>query len=346
VAALGIAAAVATVAAPGTASARPADANAAQQAADDAAAQVARLLVQLGDAQAAADSARARAEAARARYDATRADVEAAQAAVGAAQAAVQRAEQDLAGARAAVAAFARSSYMSGSTSPGLQAVLTSDGPGQLLERAALLDAAGQNRSDVVGQLTVARRQATDAAAAAQTALDGAAALEQQAAADLSAADQASAEAEQTVAGVQAQQAAMQGQLDRTRATLVELQTQQAAAQQDVAQQEVAAPAAAPVPPSTPSAPAPAPTPEPAPTAGAHDWDAVALCESGGNWSINTGNGYYGGLQFSQSTWDAFGGSGYAPRADLATKSEQITVAERVLAAQGAGAWPTCGRSL
>jgi hypothetical protein len=77
-----------------------------------------------------------------------------------------------------------------------------------------------------------------------------------------------------------------------------------------------------------------------------HDWDAVALCESGGNWSIDTGNGYYGGLQFSPSTWLSFGGGAYAPRADLATEAEQIAVAEKVLAVQGAGAWPTCGRSL
>jgi Transglycosylase-like domain len=80
--------------------------------------------------------------------------------------------------------------------------------------------------------------------------------------------------------------------------------------------------------------------------AGAGVWDKVAKCESSGNWSTNTGNGYYGGLQFSQSTWDSFGGGAYASRADLATKSEQITVAERVLDAQGRGAWPTCGRNL
>jgi peptidoglycan hydrolase-like protein with peptidoglycan-binding domain len=72
-------------------------------------------------------------------------------------------------------------------------------------------------------------------------------------------------------------------------------------------------------------------------------WDSVASCESGGNWSINTGNGYYGGLQFSGSTWRAYGGSSYAPRADLASRTEQITVAQRVLASQGPGAWPTCG---
>jgi LysM repeat protein len=68
-------------------------------------------------------------------------------------------------------------------------------------------------------------------------------------------------------------------------------------------------------------------------------WDSVAQCESTNNWSINTGNGYYGGLQFSQSTWDAYGGQQYAARADLASKSEQIAVAEKTLAGQGWGAW-------
>jgi LysM repeat protein len=68
-------------------------------------------------------------------------------------------------------------------------------------------------------------------------------------------------------------------------------------------------------------------------------WDAVAQCESGGNWHINTGNGYYGGLQFSQSSWAAAGGLQYAPRADLATKDQQIAVAEKLLALQGPGAW-------
>ncbi len=71
-------------------------------------------------------------------------------------------------------------------------------------------------------------------------------------------------------------------------------------------------------------------------------WDAVAQCESGGNWSINTGNGYYGGLQFDQATWNAYGGQSYAPRADGASKSAQIAVAERTLAAQGWGSWPVC----
>ena len=71
-------------------------------------------------------------------------------------------------------------------------------------------------------------------------------------------------------------------------------------------------------------------------------WNKVAACESTNNWSINTGNGYYGGLQFAQSTWEAFGGTRYAPRADLATKDEQIAVAEKVLDGQGPGAWPVC----
>ncbi|MGR7028096.1 transglycosylase family protein [Geodermatophilus sp. URMC 62] len=77
-----------------------------------------------------------------------------------------------------------------------------------------------------------------------------------------------------------------------------------------------------------------------------HDWTGVAQCESGGNWSINTGNGYYGGLQFSQPTWAGYGGTDLAPRADLATPGQQVQIAEEVLAGQGIGAWPTCGKYL
>ncbi|MFI6080111.1 peptidoglycan DD-metalloendopeptidase family protein [Streptomyces sp. NPDC051217] len=71
-------------------------------------------------------------------------------------------------------------------------------------------------------------------------------------------------------------------------------------------------------------------------------WEKVAACESTNNWQINTGNGYYGGLQFSQSTWEAFGGGQYAARADLATKDQQIAIAEKVLKGQGPQAWPHC----
>ena len=72
--------------------------------------------------------------------------------------------------------------------------------------------------------------------------------------------------------------------------------------------------------------------------------DKVAQCESGGNWKINTGNGFYGGVQFAAGTWKAYGGKTYAGQAHLATKAEQIAIARRVLAGQGPGAWPTCSR--
>src|SRR3954447_6353880 len=78
----------------------------------------------------------------------------------------------------------------------------------------------------------------------------------------------------------------------------------------------------------------------------ASEWDTVAACESGGNWSINTGNGSYGGLQFSASTWAAYGGTAFASTADKAGKAQQIQVAEKVLASQGKGAWPVCGKGL
>ncbi|MFF9118600.1 transglycosylase family protein [Streptomyces massasporeus] len=71
-------------------------------------------------------------------------------------------------------------------------------------------------------------------------------------------------------------------------------------------------------------------------------WNKVAACESTNNWSINSGNGFYGGLQFTQSTWEAYGGRAYAARADLASKDQQIAVAEKVLDGQGPGAWPVC----
>ncbi|MGW0825639.1 LysM peptidoglycan-binding domain-containing protein [Streptomyces sp. NPDC002845] len=71
-------------------------------------------------------------------------------------------------------------------------------------------------------------------------------------------------------------------------------------------------------------------------------WDRIAQCESGGNWHINTGNGYYGGLQFSASTWRAYGGTAYAATADQASKAQQIEIATKVQRGQGWGAWPTC----
>jgi len=74
------------------------------------------------------------------------------------------------------------------------------------------------------------------------------------------------------------------------------------------------------------------------------NWAAIAACESGGNWAASTGNGFYGGLQFTEQTWLGYGGGRYASSANLATPGQQIAVADRVLAGQGIGAWPVCGR--
>lgn len=74
------------------------------------------------------------------------------------------------------------------------------------------------------------------------------------------------------------------------------------------------------------------------------NWDALAQCESSGNWVTNTGNGFYGGIQFTASTWRAYGGTQFAARADLATREQQIATGQRVLAGQGPGAWPACSR--
>lgn len=82
------------------------------------------------------------------------------------------------------------------------------------------------------------------------------------------------------------------------------------------------------------------------PVSNGHVWNALAGCESGGNWAINTGNGYFGGVQFDQNTWERQGGLRYAQRADLATREEQIAIAEVTRARQGWGAWPTCSARL
>ena len=94
--------------------------------------------------------------------------------------------------------------------------------------------------------------------------------------------------------------------------------------------------------PAAPAVPAPAPSPAPA-SPGGVNWAAIAACESGGNWSASTGNGFYGGLQFTEQTWLGYGGGRYAPTASQATPAQQIAVARQVLAGQGIGAWPVCG---
>ncbi|MDQ1044251.1 transglycosylase family protein [Streptomyces sp. V4I2] len=98
---------------------------------------------------------------------------------------------------------------------------------------------------------------------------------------------------------------------------------------------------------AAPPSPAPGPLLKRAPYECAEDqwpWGCIAECESGGRWNANTGNGHYGGLQFGQPTWEEFGGLKYAPRADLATRKEQIAVAQKVVAVQGWGAWPICSK--
>lgn len=92
--------------------------------------------------------------------------------------------------------------------------------------------------------------------------------------------------------------------------------------------------------------PAPAPSASAPSVAGGSVWDTIAQCESGGDWSIDTGNGFQGGLQFTPSTWAAFGGTEYAPSANQASREQQIAVAEKVQAAQGWGAWPACTAKL
>jgi len=84
----------------------------------------------------------------------------------------------------------------------------------------------------------------------------------------------------------------------------------------------------------------------PAEAASMKTWSRLAKCESGGRWHINTGNGYYGGLQISGGTWRAYGGKRLAPQAHKATKREQVRVAKRILKRQGWGAWPSCSRRI
>lgn len=118
-------------------------------------------------------------------------------------------------------------------------------------------------------------------------------------------------------------------------------------AELDAAAASAAAPAPAPTPAPAPARPAPKPVASEAESPAAPSggvWDRIAACESSGDWSINTGNGYYGGLQFTASTWNAYGGQSYASRADLASRSDQIAVAKKVQASQGWGAWPVCSK--
>ncbi|WP_299953864.1 C40 family peptidase [uncultured Modestobacter sp.] len=245
-----VAAALCLGAAPGVASATPtnpsdAQLGAAQQQKDAAAQQVGALSAQLASAQAEVDAARAQSAIALDTFQGKQAEHEAAQAAADAATAAARQAEAELAIARSNVADFARQSYVQGSTNPTLEALTTADGPAQMLERAALLEAAGAHQGDVVVQVTAAEQQARTADAAAQTALAAAATLEQEAADALAVAEQLEASARAQAGALATQQATVQQQLQQAQETLLGLQGARAAAQQYAAQQAAAAQAAA-----------------------------------------------------------------------------------------------------
>jgi cell wall-associated NlpC family hydrolase len=239
------------VLAPGVAAAAPTNPSdsqlsAAQQAKDAAAQQVGVLSAQLASAQAQVDAANAAAAIALDTFQGKQAEHEAAQAVAESAAAASRQADADLAAAREAIADFARTSYVHGSTNPGMQALMTAGGPAQMLERAALLHAAGDHRADVVVAVTAAQQQAAAADAAAQTALADAAALKQQAADALAEAEQVEAGARQQAAAFAAQQSAVQAQLDAAQQALLGLEGARAAAvqyaQQQAAQRVAAVP--------------------------------------------------------------------------------------------------------
>lgn len=124
------------------------------------------------------------------------------------------------------------------------------------------------------------------------------------------------------------------------------------AAEQAPPPAEQAPPPAEQAPPPAEQAPPPAeqappPPPEVIPPAEQHVWDRIAACESGGNWSMNSGNGYYGGLQFNRQTWQAYGGQRYAALPHQASREQQILVAKQLRDARaGYGAWPACARKL
>jgi peptidoglycan DL-endopeptidase RipA len=247
---IGLVVAACLGAAPGLAAAQPTDPgdgqiSAAQSAADAAAQQMGAVTAQIAASQAKVDDAHARAALALDQYEGKQEQYETAQKAAQAADAAAEKAEADLDAARAAVASFARDSYMSGSTDSGMQSLLSSGSPAQMLERAALLDAAGDHRSDVVAQVTVAEKKAQATLAEAKDTLTEAAALKQQAAGALASANALEVSARQEQASFQAQQATLQAQLDTARQKLAGLKGARAAAQAYAAQQAAVAAAAA-----------------------------------------------------------------------------------------------------
>ncbi|WP_164701252.1 NlpC/P60 family protein [Modestobacter sp. KNN46-3] len=238
------------VAAPGTAGATPTNPSdeqigAARQQQDTAAQQVGALSAELATAQAEVDAARARSAIALDTFQAEQAEYEVAQAAADAAAATADAAATELATARTAIAAFARQSYQQGSTSPTLQALTTADGPAQMLERAALLEAAGAHQGDVVTEVTAAEERARTAETAAHATLAEAAALKQEAEDALAAAEELEAGARAQASGLAARQDTLEQELARAQQALLGLEGARAAAEQHAAQQAAAAERAA-----------------------------------------------------------------------------------------------------
>jgi cell wall-associated NlpC family hydrolase len=232
--------------APGAASAAPVNPSdqqlgAAQQAQQDAAAQVGQVTAALATAQSAADSAAAAANIALQDYEEKQSAADAAHAAADVAAAAAAKADADLGEGRAAVVAFARDSYKQGSTSSGARALMTSGGPAELLERAALLDAAGEHKVDVVAQLTVLEQQATQADQAAQQTVVQAETLKTEAATLLVDAQAQESQARSQADSLAQQQEQYEAGLATAQQTLVALQGQRAAAETYAAEQAAAA---------------------------------------------------------------------------------------------------------
>ncbi|MGY1692778.1 C40 family peptidase [Geodermatophilus sp. SYSU D01105] len=249
-----VAALVAVGATPGAALAAPGDAEVAdaQAARDAAAAQVGQVSAQLAEAEAAAAAAHQAAQIALQEYEERLAAQQEAQAAADEAAAAAERARAALTRGREQVAEFARSTYMQGSTAPGAAALMSAEGPTQLLERAALLDAAGEHRVDVVDQLTVLEQQATDADRAAAQAAEEADALEDQAAESLASAQAQEVSARAQTAALAEQREAWEAELAAAQEELYGAQgAREAAAAAEAAQEATRTSPPAPVPSSS-----------------------------------------------------------------------------------------------
>jgi cell wall-associated NlpC family hydrolase len=219
--------------------------SAAQKAAGDAAAQVGTIAAELATAESQAGRAEAAANIALGRFESTQADYQRAEAAAQQAQDVARQADAARAEAQAKVGAFARSSYVEGSTSPGFAAALTADGPAQLLERTALLAAANAHRTDVLAEMTTAAQRAADAGAAATVALGTAAAVKQLAQAALTTATDLEVRARQQAGALKAQQTALRARLQTAQQHLLGLQNARAAAVADEQRQAAARAAAA-----------------------------------------------------------------------------------------------------